>query len=124
MTGVQTCALPISPRQRLLQELTGRISNRLETEFSELPDADGPNVGIRLRERNRTTFMELPGPLLVHAGADATAREAVRVRIKATRDRMLFRAHPSPLPKHIATAPDPGGGRFGRGAGNTRRSWR
>ena len=111
-------------QQRLLQELTGRISNRLEAEFSELSDADGPNVGIRLRERNRSTLMELPGQLLLHAGADATAREAVRVRIKATRDRMLFRVHPSPLSKHIAVTPDPGGGRLGRGGGNNRRSWR
>src|SRR5438094_580529 len=35
------------------------------------------------------------------------AREALRQRIKATRDRMLFRAPPPPLPKNIAAAGDP-----------------
>src|SRR5439155_378829 len=37
----------------------------------------------------------------------ADAREALRQRIKATRDRMLFRTPPPPLPKNIAAAGDP-----------------
>ena len=108
--------------RRLLQHLTSRISADLETEFSELPSPDGPNVGIILRERRRQVTIEVPGALLAEAVNDATAREAIRVRIKSRRDRMLFQAPPSPLPKHIATAPALGemfG--FGRSGGGQRR---
>ncbi len=104
-------------QQRLLHELTGRISNRLESEFRDLPGADGPNIGIALHERGRKVVMEIPGGLLLQAAGDATVREALRVRIKARRDRMLFRPPPSPLPKRIASAPDPAAGRFGFGFG-------
>ena len=108
--------------QRLLRDVTGRISSGLETEFSELPGADGPNVGLILRERRRQVVMEIPGALLIQAVEDLTAREAIRVRIKGRRDRMLFQAPPTPLPKHIATAPAPGGMHFGfgRGGGGSR----
>ena len=101
--------------QRLLRDLTGRISTGLETEFSDLPGEDGPNVGIILRERRRQVVMEIPGTLLVQATYDVIAREAIRVRIKARRDRMLFQAPPRPLPKKIATAPAPGSFSFGFG---------
>jgi hypothetical protein len=116
-------ALPVRLKEitashnRLLRDLTGRISNLLETEFSELPGADGPNVGITLRERRRHVVMEVPAALLLQAADDLSAREALRVRIKARRDRMLFKAPPSPLPKHIATAPAPGSMHFGFGRG-------
>ena len=109
--------------QRLLRDLTTRISSGLESEFSELPGPDGPNVGITLRERRRQVVMEIPAALLTQAADDLTAREAIRVRIKTRRDRMLFQAPPSPLPKHIATAPTPGsaaGFGFGRGGGGPR----
>jgi hypothetical protein len=107
--------------QRLLRDLTSRISSALESEFSELRDADGPNVGIILRERRCQVLMEIPAALLMQAADDLTAREAIRVRIKGRRDRMLFKAAPSPLPKHIATAPAPGGlFGFGRGGGGPR----
>lgn len=103
--------------QRLLRDVTGRISSGLETEFSELPDVDGPNVGIILRERRRQVVMGIPEALLAQAAEDLTAREAIRVRIKVRRDRMLFQAPPKPLPKHIATAPTPGSMPFGFGRG-------
>src|SRR5262245_63743544 len=47
------------------------------------------------------------------------ALESLRVRIKARRDRMLFRAPPSPLLNRVAAAPAPGPDRpgFGRGSG-------
>ena len=51
----------------------------------------------------------------MQAVEDLSAREAIRVRIKGRRDRMLFQAPPSPLPKHIAMAPAPGGMHFGFG---------
>jgi hypothetical protein len=111
--------------QRLLRELASRISNGLEAEFAELPGAadGGTSVGISLRERHREVVMEVPTALLAQAIDDPSAREAVRVRIKARRDRMLFRPPPAPLPKHIASAPAPGGGGMGfggRGGGNFR----
>jgi hypothetical protein len=61
--------------------------------------------------------MEIPAALLMQAAEDLTAREAIRVRIKSRRDRMLFRVRPGPLPKHIATAPTPGFMTFGFGRG-------
>lgn len=103
--------------QRLLRDLTNRISNGLETEFSELPGADGPNVGVVLRERRRHVVMEISETLLTQATGDLAAREEIRVRIKGRRDRMLFQARPKPLPKHIAAAPTPGSMHFGFGRG-------
>ena len=105
--------------RQLLDELIGQISNRLECGFTELPGAEG-NVGIELRERGRTVVMELPVALLASAVSDAIAREAVRVRIKTRRDRMLFRPPPVPLPKHITSVADPAGSRFGFGRGPNR----
>ena len=102
--------------QRTLREVSARISKGLETEFSELP-VEGPNVGVRLQERGKKATMEIPGLLLQQAEDDATARETIRVRIKATRDRMLFKPPPMPLPKKIAAAPDPSSTRFGMGFG-------
>ena len=102
--------------QRTLRELSSRISKGLEAEFSELP-VEGPNVGVRLQERGKKATMEIPGLLLQQAEDDATARETIRVRIKATRDRMLFKPPPMPLPKKIAAAPDPSSTRFGMGFG-------
>jgi hypothetical protein len=96
--------------QRLLRDVTTRISSGLESEFSELAGPDGPNVGVTLRERRRQVLMEIPA-----------AREAIRVRIKARRDRMLFQAPPRPLPKRIAAALTPGSPLgFGRGGGGPR----
>jgi hypothetical protein len=91
--------------QRLLRDVTGRISSALETEFAELPEADEQNVGVILRERRRQVTMGIPAALLTQGLDDPSAREAIRVRIKGRRDRMLFQAPPKPLPKHIATTP-------------------
>src|SRR5437867_1268003 len=74
---------------------------------SEAEGADSPNIGIALSERGRSGTLEVPAALLLRADAEADAREALRQRIKATRDRMLFRAPPPPLPKNIAAAGDP-----------------
>ena len=106
--------------QRLLRDLTNRISTGLETEFSELPGEDGPNVGITLRERRKHVTIEVPATLLAQAADDLMAREAMRVRIKARRDRMLFQPPPSRLPKNIASTPPLPQG-FGRGGYGPRR---
>jgi len=106
-------------QQRLLRDLTNQISTGLEATFSEMPGAEGRSVGIGvvLRERHREVVIEIPEALLVQAVDDVSAREAVRVRIKGRRDRMLFREPPKPLPKHIAAAAAPGSMNFGFGAG-------
>ena len=94
-------------QQRLLRELAQRISTRLDAAFTEAVGSDSPNIGIALSERGRSAAMEVPAVLLLRADAEADAREALRQRIKATRDRMLFRTPPPPLPKNIAAAGDP-----------------
>ena len=102
----------------LLRVLTARISNRLETAFTELPRADLPSIGIELRERGKRLVMELPATLLQHAREDRVVREQMRLRIKAQRDRLLFRPAPVSLgSKFVAqVAPAPSGGRdFGPG---------
>lgn len=113
-------------QQRLLREVSRRISNRLETEFSDLPGADSPSIGIKLLESGHEVLMALPGALLVRATGDPVARETIRVRIKARRDRMLFRPPPAPLPRNIVASSDLVSGRFGGygrrpGAGRGRR---
>ncbi len=100
---------------QLLGEVAGQISNRLDTTFTELRGAENANVGVELHERGRRVVMEIPEALFARAGGDASAREAIRVRIKARRDRMLFRPMPAPLPKRIASVVEPGGPPFGRG---------
>lgn len=110
----------IAPAHRkLLGEVTGRISMRLEACFVDLPGGDDTRVGIELEEGGRKVVMELPLAVLLQAVVDPSGRELLRTRIKARRDRMLFRAAPPALPKHIpplVSLPPPrsGGYRGGR----------
>jgi hypothetical protein len=108
----------------MLAELTGRISNRLETEFERVARPESPNVGVTLQERGKSGRMEIPYALLQEAEADLRARDALRVRIKSARDRMLFRPPPSRPRADIAPLTDPAmwnRGGFGRGGGHGRR---
>jgi len=89
-------------QRRLLEDLATRISTRLEATFRAAGDSDGPNVGIELRERGASVVIEVPRAMLNLALGEPAAREALRVRLKGRRDRMLFQAPPSSLPKHIA----------------------
>jgi hypothetical protein len=91
----------------LLDAVRLQISRRLEAHFTDPTELDGPNTAIQLRERGRNIIVEIPETLLIEATTDATAREAFRVRIKARRDRMMFRQEPARLPKKIAPAHEP-----------------
>lgn len=88
-------------QQRLLANLSSRISTRLEAIVEESGDAESVNVGVTLRERGHSVAMEVPFALLDQAESDPSAREALRVRLKGRRDRMLFRPPPPRLPKNI-----------------------
>jgi hypothetical protein len=108
----------ISPSQRrLLAELSNRISHRLEAHFVELPGGDGEHIGVALNEGARKVVIEVPLAVLIHATEDPSGREVLRTRIKARRDRMMFRSPPRALPKEIAPMfnPGPPRGGFGRG---------
>ncbi len=87
---------------------------RLESVFLDGSDADGPNLGVSLTERGRSVVVEVPFAMLDEASRDLAAREALRVRLKARRDRMLFVVPPARLPKHIAPLSAYGGGRDDR----------
>src|SRR5262245_10021274 len=105
-------------QHRLLIELTGRISTRLATEFEKRSGPEGPNVGVTLAERGKSGRLEIPYALLQEAESDLMARDALRVRIKAARDRMLFRPPPARPRTDIAPLGDPAvwnRGNFGRG---------
>lgn len=107
------------PHQRVLRELTRRVSRQLTAEFTNLPGEDGPNIGVKLREDGRTVIIQLPSTSLQHASDDATSREVIRQRIKTGRDRMLFRADPIALEQHPPARSRPsseswGGGGRGR----------
>ena len=109
-------------RRRLLTALTGRISTRLVAEFETLSRPESPNVGVTLAERGKSGRLEIPYALLHEAESDLMARDALRVRIKAARDRMLFRPPPSRPRTDIAPLGDPafwqrGGSGRGRGSG-------
>jgi hypothetical protein len=113
------------PHQKVLRDLTRRISRRLKTDFAELPGADTANIGVELREEGRAVVIQLPEVLLQRAPSDAASRESMRVHIKTRRDRMLFRQEPVVIEQRPAaksrSAPDRGGfGGFG-GPGRGRR---
>lgn len=112
----------VDDQRRLLQELTARISSRLETTFTDVAVAE-PNIGIVLHERGHRAVMELPGELLLQAPDDAAIRESIRVRIKAARDRMLFRPPPVSPSRRLEHAPDlqPYRTGYGRPSGRGRR---
>ena len=110
----------LSPSQRrLLADLAGGISPRLEAHFVELPGADSDaRIGVALHEGNRKVVIEVPLAILLNAAEDTSGREIFRTRMKARRDRMMFRTPPRPLPKDIQplfnSAPPRGGFRGGR----------
>ena len=109
----------ISPSQRrLLSEITSRISDRLEAHFVELPGSNEAHIGVALHEADRKVVIEIPLAILLQATEDLNGREILRTRIKARRDRMMFRAPPRALPKNIApmfnAGPPRGGYRGGR----------
>ena len=101
--------------RRLLRELTRRISKRLQADFVTPPCADGPNIGIHLSEGHRKIVMELPATVLLRAEGDMTVQEAIRVRIKTRRDRMLFRREPISLSQHVGAGRHPPSGGFSFG---------
>src|SRR5437016_3798676 len=70
-------------QRRLLGELTGRISNRLEAHFAEPSGADSLNIGVMLQERGRRGSLEVPETVLLEAETDLVARDSLRVRIKS-----------------------------------------
>lgn len=94
-------------QQALLVGLARTISDRLEAEFIDPGDVGGPNVGVCLRERGRTVAMEVPAALLEQADVDRGSREALRVRLKGRRDRMMFRPPPAPGPRNVVSSIDP-----------------
>lgn len=111
-------------QRRILAELTARISNRLEAEFEKFTRPESPNVGVTLKERGKSGRVEIPYALLQEAESDLTARDGLRVRIKAARDRMLFRPPPSRPRADIEPLGDPAiwnRGSFARGGGRGRR---
>jgi hypothetical protein len=104
----------ISPAQRrLLGELASGISDRLEAHFVELPGVNDASIGVALREGTCNVVVEVPLAILVQATTDASGREVLRTRLKARRDRMMFRTPPRALPKSIAPMFNPGPPRGG-----------
>ena len=107
-------------QRHLLTVLTGRISTGLAAEFETLSRPESPNVGVTLAERGKRSRLEIPYTLLEGAESDLMARDALRVRIKAARDRMLFRSPPARPRTDIAPLGDPAKwhrGSFGPGGG-------
>jgi hypothetical protein len=108
----------------MLAELAGRISNRLAAEFEKPARPESTNVGVTLKERGKSGRLEIPLVLIQEAESDVTVRDGLRVRIKAARDRMLFRPPPSRPRTDIEPLGDPATwnrGNFGRGGGRGRR---
>jgi len=102
-----------SVHHRLLGQLASGISGRLEAHFVELPDGDDTHIGVMLREGSRKVVIDLPVALLAQAEEYPGGREVLRTRMKARRDRMMFKTPPSPLPKKIAPLFNPGPPRGG-----------
>ena len=105
-------------QRRPLAALPGRISPRLAAELEKRIRPESLNVGVTLQERGTHGRLEIPCALLQEAELDRTARDALRVRIKATRDRMPFRPPPARPRADIAPLSDPAmwnRGNFGPG---------
>ena len=94
--------------RHLLSDVALRISSRLEAHFIELPAADQAHIGIALREGDRAVTIEMPLAVLIEALETANGREVLRTRIKARRDRMMFKTPARALPKDIAPLFHPG----------------
>jgi hypothetical protein len=110
----------ISPVQhRLLEQLASGISTRLEAQFVELADRDDAHIGVMLKEASRQVVIELPVAMLTEAD-DLAGREQLRTRVKARRDRMMFKTPPPPLPKNVAPLFHPGPPRGGGFRGGRR----
>ena len=112
-------------QRRLLGQVTGRISNRLEANFAQPSGTDSLNIGVMLQERGKKGALEVPETVLLEAETDLVARDSLRLRIKSARDRMLFIPPPARLRTDIAPAGEPffnrgGPPRFG-GGGRGRR---
>jgi hypothetical protein len=106
--------------RQLLRELSRRVSKRLVAEFANLPGTDGPNIGIELQENGQKVLVELPATLLLKANGDVSSREALRIRIKSGRDRMLFRHEPISLEKRGSAGARAAYAGFGSGGGQGR----
>jgi hypothetical protein len=102
-----------SSQRRLLGELANRISGRLEAHFVELPAAEDDRIGVALHEGDRKVVIELPLAVLTEAMESLNGREILRARMKARRDRMMFRTPPRALPKDIPPLFHPGPPRGG-----------
>ena len=100
-------------QRRLLSDVASRISDRLEAHFVELPASNEAHIGVALHEADRKVVIEIPLAVLQQATEDPNGREILRTRIKARRDRMMFRTPPRALPKDIAPLFNPGPGRAG-----------
>jgi hypothetical protein len=107
-------------QRRLLSELAHGISDRLEAHFVELPAGDDDRIGVQLHEGARKVVIEVPVTILVQATEDVNGREILRTRMKARRDRMMFRVPPRALPKNIAPLFSPGPPRGGGFRGGRR----
>jgi hypothetical protein len=88
-------------QRRLLSEVSAQISGRLEAHFVELPAADDSHIGIALHQADRKVIIEVPLAILVEALDSANGREVLRTRIKARRDRMMFKGPGRAFPKDI-----------------------
>lgn len=112
----------VSPAQhRLLADLASGISARLDAAFIELPDRKDAHIGVALREGARNVVIELPVAVLEQAVETPAGRELLRTRMKARRDRMMFKIPAAPLPKKIAPLFSPGPTRGGGGFRGGRR---
>ena len=111
-------------QRRMVEALIGRISDRLATEFQKSPNPDSMNVCVTLKERGKSGRMEIPYELLLQAESDLRVHDMLRVRIKAARDRMLFRPPPPRPQSDIQPLGDPASDRrggFNRGGYRGRR---
>jgi hypothetical protein len=109
-----------SAQRQLLGELASGISDRLEAFFVEVPHPDGVRLGVSLHEGDRRVIIELPVEVLAAAMEGGSGREILRTRMKARRDRMMFRTPPRALPKTIAPLFSPGPPRSGGYRGGRR----
>ncbi len=92
----------VKENDKLLREIVRSIDKELAYTLKEGGEAQESRFALQLSLRGREATVSLSFEDLKSAGSDAVRKNAVRQKIKSTRDHMLDSHHPDVIGKKIA----------------------